>query len=343
MAMVVGELEKVETPHYSPNHALGFNSLISFIIGARGFGKTYGFKKFIINRFIKKGEQFIYLRRYKTELKKINQFFKAVSKEFPEYKFEVKGKEFYCNGSLMGWAIPLSTWSIEKSNEYPNVRTIMFDEFLIEKSKLSYLPNEAESLLNMMETVFRERTNTRCIMLSNATSVVNPYFLYWGLMPNLDKRFNYFEDRGILIELCDSKDFGEIKKKTPFGRLIAGTDYEGMSIDNQFMNDSDTFIERRTKESHFLCAIGYQGKIFGYWVDETSGCVYASYDYQPNTRNMFSMTTEDHKENMLLMKNWKNNYYLSVVAKAFKGGYLRFDNIVVKNLHYELFNKMKVW
>lgn len=343
MAIRVEEKTKTELPYYNPNNALGFNTLLSFIIGARGVGKTYGYKKFVINRFIKKGEQFIYLRRYKTELKKIKEFFKAVNKEFPEYKFEVKGKEFYCNGSLMGWAIPLSTWSIEKSNEYPNVRTILFDEFLIEKSKLSYLPNEAEALLNMMETVFRERTNTRAILLSNATSVVNPYFLYWGLMPNLDKRFNFYEDRGILIELCDSKEFGEIKKKTPLGRLIAGTDYEGMSVDNEFMNDSDTFIERRTKESHFLCAIAYKNKIFGYWIDETTGCIYASYDYQPNTRNFFSMTTDDHKENMLLMKNWKNNYYLSVVAKGFKGGYLRFDNIVVKNLHYELFNKMKVW
>lgn len=335
--------KETEMPWYSPNNALGFNSLLSFIIGARGIGKTYGYKKFVINRFIKKGEQFIYLRRYKTELKKIKEFFKAVQKEFPEYKLEVKGKEFYCNGTLMGWAVPLSTWSIEKSNEYPNVRTILFDEFLIEKSKLSYLPNEAEALLNMMETVFRDRTNTRAILLSNATTVVNPYFLYFSLMPDVERRFNYFEDRGILIELCDSKDFAVLKKQTPFGRLISGTDYEDMSIDNEFVNDTDTFLEKRTKQSHFLCAIAYAGKIFGYWVDENTGRIYASYDWQPNTRNLYSMTTDDHKENMLLMKNWKNNYYLSTVAKAFKGGYLMFDSIVIKNLHYELFNKMKVW
>lgn len=343
MAMQVVEKTKEEIPYYNPNNALGYNTLLSFIVGARGIGKTYGFKKFVVNRFIKKGEQFIYLRRYKTELKKVNQFFKKVSREFPEYKLEVKGKEFYCNGALMGWAIPLSTWATEKSNEYPNVRTILFDEFLIEKSKLSYLPNEAESLLNMMETVFRDRTDTRTILLSNATSVVNPYFLYFGLMPNVDKRFNYYDDRGILIELCDSRDFAEIKKKTPFGKLIAGTAYEDMSVDNEFANDSDTFIERRSKESHFLCAIAYSGKTFGYWVDPDTGVIYASYDWQPNTNHLYSMTTDDHKENMLLMKNWKNNYYLSSVAKAFKGGYLRFDNIVVKNLHYELFNKMKVW
>lgn len=331
--------------YYNPNNALGFNCLLLFVIGARGFGKTYGYKKFVINRFIKKGEQFIYLRRYKTEFKKLKAFFKTLirDKVFPNHKLEVIGKEFYCNGSLMGYAVPLSTWGIEKSNEYPDVRTILFDEFLIEKSKISYLPNEAEALLNMMETVFRDRENTRCILLSNATSVVNPYFLYFGLMPNVETRFNHYEDRGILIELCDSKEFAIVKKQTPFGKLIQGTAYEEMSIDNNFVNDSDTFIEKRTSKSVFLCSIAYKGKIFGYWCDYDTGCVYVSYDYQPNSKNIFSMTTEDHKENRMLMKNWKNNFFLKTVGNAFKGGYLRFDNIVIKNMHYELFNKMKVW
>ncbi|HCK2034337.1 TPA: phage DNA encapsidation protein [Enterococcus faecium] len=334
---------KEKNLYYSPNNALGFNCLMLFVIGARGIGKTYGYKKFVVNRFIKHGEQFIYLRRFKTELKKIPQFFKTMAKEFPEHKLEVKGKEFYCDDKLMGWAVPLSTWGIEKSNEYPDVRTILFDEFLIEKSKITYLPNEAEALLNMMETVFRDRTNTRCILLSNATSVVNPYFLYFNLQPDLNKRFNLYQDRGILIELCDSKDFAEVKKQTPFGRLIRGTDYEDFSINNEFVNDSDTFIEKRSKNSSFLCAIAFEGKIFGYWIDAETGCVYVSYDYQPNTNHFYAMTTKDHEENRLLMKNWRNNYYLSTVAKAFKNSYLRFDNIVIKNLHYDLFNKMKIW
>ena len=41
--------------YYSPNNALGFNCLLLFVIGARGIGKTYGYKKFVVNRFIKSG------------------------------------------------------------------------------------------------------------------------------------------------------------------------------------------------------------------------------------------------------------------------------------------------
>lgn len=331
--------------YYNPALALGYNFLLLFIIGARGIGKTYGYKKFVINRFIKKGEQFVYLRRYKTELKKISRFFSTLERDnvFPDYKLEVIGREFYCNDKVMGYAIPLSTWGIEKSNEYPNVRTILFDEFLIENSKLSYLKNEAEALLNMMETIFRDRDNTRCILLSNATTVVNPYFLYFQLMPDLEKRFNLYPERGILIELCDSKNFSVAKKKTRFGQLIKGTDYADFSIENKFVNDDDSFIEKRTKNSRFLCAVAYHGKIFGYWLDDKEGKIYVSYDWQPNTNHFYSMTTQDHQENRLLMNNWKTNYYLNKVATAFKGGYLKFDNMVIKGLHYDLFNKMKVW
>lgn len=44
-----------------------------------GVGKTYGASKMVIQKFIKKGEQFAYIRRYKPELKKaVPNFFEAL-------------------------------------------------------------------------------------------------------------------------------------------------------------------------------------------------------------------------------------------------------------------------
>ena len=43
------------------------------------YGKTYGASKMVVNKFIKKNEQFAYIRRYKPELKKaIPQFFDSL-------------------------------------------------------------------------------------------------------------------------------------------------------------------------------------------------------------------------------------------------------------------------
>ena len=53
--------------YYDYQKVLSYNALLSFIIGERGVGKTYGAKKFCIKNYINKNDEFVYLRRYKTE------------------------------------------------------------------------------------------------------------------------------------------------------------------------------------------------------------------------------------------------------------------------------------
>jgi hypothetical protein len=326
--------------YYNPNKMLSYNRILNFVIGARGIGKSYAWKVHPIKRFLKYGEQFIYLRRYKPELKKVNQYFDNVKEEFPGIELKVKGREFYVNGKLAGWAIPLSSWQSEKSNAYPNVSTIIFDEFLREKDNSGYMPNEVSALLNLMDTVFRDRENCRCVALSNAVSVVNPYFLYFNLIPNINKRFNANES--ILIEIPDSKDFSEERRKTRFGKLIDGTDYGEMSLDNDFVNDSNVFIEKRSKESKYVFTVVYKGMNMGVWVDNDLGLLFLSHDHDPSSKKVFALSKEDLTENVMLISGWKKNYYLKKLVGSFMAGYLRFDNQVLRTTGYELFKKLSV-
>jgi hypothetical protein len=329
-----------KTLYYSPNKMLSYNRILNFVIGARGIGKSYAWKVHPIKRFLKYGEQFIYLRRYKPELKKVNQYFDNVKEEFPGIELKVKGREFYVNGKLAGWAIPLSSWQSEKSNAYPNVSTIIFDEFLREKDNSGYMPNEVSALLNLMDTVFRDRENCRCVALSNAVSVVNPYFLYFNLIPNINKRFNANES--ILIEIPDSKDFSEERRKTRFGKLIDGTNYGEMSLDNDFVNDSNVFIEKRSKESKYVFTVVYKGMNMGVWVDNDLGLLFLSHDHDPSSKKVFALSKEDLTENVMLISGWKKNYYLKKLVGSFMAGYLRFDNQVLRTTGYELFKKLSV-
>jgi hypothetical protein len=326
--------------YYNPNKMLSYNRILNFVIGARGIGKSYAWKVHPIKRFLKYGEQFIYLRRYKPELKKVNQYFDNVKEEFPGIELKVKGREFYVGGKLAGWAIPLSSWQSEKSNAYPNVSTIIFDEFLREKDNSGYMPNEVSALLNLMDTVFRDRENCRCVALSNAVSVVNPYFLYFNLIPNINKRFNANES--ILIEIPDSKDFSEERRKTRFGKLIDGTNYGEMSLDNDFVNDSNVFIEKRSKESKYVFTVVYKGMNMGVWVDNDLGLLFLSHDHDPSSKKVFALSKEDLTENVMLISGWKKNYYLKKLVGSFMAGYLRFDNQVLRTTGYELFKKLSV-
>lgn len=54
--------------YYNADDTLSRNRLFNFVVGARGAGKTYGAKKRAIKNFTEKGEQFVYLRRYDTEM-----------------------------------------------------------------------------------------------------------------------------------------------------------------------------------------------------------------------------------------------------------------------------------
>ena len=77
--------------YYNGTELLTKYALFKMCIGGRGIGKTYFFKKFVIDKAIKsKGkETFIYLRRYKAEMlgKDMEKFCAQVQQEFPNIEF----------------------------------------------------------------------------------------------------------------------------------------------------------------------------------------------------------------------------------------------------------------
>ena len=75
---------------------LTYNRLINFIVGNRGGGKTFGAKERGIDNFIKKKEQFGYIRRYKDDLKKpMEQYFDDIKYQYPDYEFKTNNGKFY--------------------------------------------------------------------------------------------------------------------------------------------------------------------------------------------------------------------------------------------------------
>ena len=134
---------------------LTYNSLINVIVGNRGGGKSYGAKKRGIDNFIKRGEQFGYIRRYKDDLKEpMEQYFKDIEAKYPDFEFRVKSKKFYIRlrpadpaekwteDNVAGYGFELSTAANKKSISYPKITTLIYDEFLIDKGNQMYLPDE---------------------------------------------------------------------------------------------------------------------------------------------------------------------------------------------------------
>lgn len=338
------------------DRTLTHNALINIIVGNRGGGKSYGAKTRGVKNFINKGEQFGYIRRYRDDLKKpLEQFYKDIAQEFPDHECKVEGDKVYIRlktenekqkwteNDIAGYGFSLSTANNKKSMSYPKVTMLIFDEFLLEEGNQRYLPNEVEKLLNLYETVARPGSNHPRVslwLLGNAISVTNPYFLYFNLkMPTSkdknDKWIWKHPDKPILVEDVRNEGFIDVKKKTEFGRLVHGTNYADFSIENKFLLDDDTFIEKKSQKAKHAFNFAYKGKEFGVWFDFTEGKMWVSSAIDPSGL-MYSFTMKDHRPNTMLFKSKNKSYWLKNFFEAFKQGTLYFETMNIKNMCYEI-------
>lgn len=318
---------------------LSYNATLTFIVGERGVGKTYGTKRFCVRDYIKNGHQFVYVRRYKSELDSAcSGFFDALVKhnEFPG-EFKV-GKnhgayEFYYNGEMIGWGIALSTALTQKSREFPYVKNIIYDEFLIPPGNYHYLKNEVTSFLDLVETIGRER-DTRAFLLGNAVARVNPYFTYFDLDEPYNSEFKTYKNGLILVCVLKNLAYREDKKKTKFGQLVAGTTYADYAIDNKWQNENQFFIKKKTDKAHFMLTIITRGEKIGLWKDGVDYYLSPKYDNLP----LVTFEPTYHNEKTLLMK--KSSELAKLLVNRFMNGRLFFENEKVKSLMNKVISEL---
>lgn len=318
---------------YEYDRVLSFNAMLNFINGERGVGKSYGLKKYLLNKFKKKHRQFIYLRRFETELKKSlkdNEFFKDIQKDesFKNDKLYVRSDKFYMNDEICGYAIALTRSSIYKSVPFPDVDTIMFDEYLIENTTYHYLESEPERLLDFMETVGRLR-NIKVFLLGNSLSQVNPYFDYFNISLPYNSDIKTFKEGLILINQIKNEKYREVKKATNFGKLISDTKYSSYAIDNEFLKDNNNFIKKKTPQSKFFFNIILNHHTYGVWLDYSSSDMFISKHYNANHPVNITFNYKDHSENTIMLK--ARSVFFQNLINHYEKGYLYFENQQIKS------------
>lgn len=331
--------------YYDYDKLLSRDFLIAFVITERGLGKTFGAKKAVLNRWLKAGEEFIYVRRYKTELdSSLATFWSDLQNNgyFEDYELKVKKSKlltkFTCNGKVCGYAVPLSTSNILKSTAFPKVKYIVFDEYLLAQGgTYRYLKNEITLFLDLIETVFRLRDG-KVLMLGNALNVyASPYFAYWDLDIPYGKEFQSYKNGAILVNYARNDEYREVKRKTKFGALIDGTDYGRMSIDNEDISMNHLFVQKKPENSRFMAVLIINGNKIGIWLGK-DGYMYLSDKYEPNTSNKFAFDFTDHTESTIFT-SVRENLHVHACVEAYKHGWLKFENERVKANAISLLNR----
>ena len=277
----------------------------------------------------------MWVRRYKTELKSLQSFYDDIVSEslFDSHSFEVKGRKAYIDGQIAGHFVALSVSSNEKSVPYPNVDKIIFDEFMIEKGNIRYLPTEVHTFLNLFDTVNRNRWDCRALLIGNNMSVVNPYFEYFDI--HIPAGTTFWCNESIAIEYTMNEAFANQRLETPFGRLIAGTEYGNFALENKPLNNNQNFIEPKSPTAKFKYNFQYENKYFGVWFDLRNGKIYISDKYDSYGRT-YTLTTNTHEPNKLYIKEMKRQNHIQKIKMAWGVGALYFENQQIKANFFEL-------
>lgn len=220
-----------ETPKfYDLKDILNKRADYNIIFGERSNGKTYATLKYGLEQYIKTGKQMAYVRRWREDLRgkraeslfsghvvnglvetltdgKFNEIFYMSSKWFLSYYDAEKNKRTpddkpFCFGFC------LSEQEHEKSSSFPNVCTIVFDEFL---TRRYYLPDEFMLFMNLLSTIIRQRDDVKVFMLGNTVNKYCPYFTEMGLKQAATMRqgtidvYRFGETGAIVaVEYCDT-------------------------------------------------------------------------------------------------------------------------------------------
>lgn len=313
---------------------MSYNKGVNLTVGPRGVGKTYSYKKWCIEDFLNDNEQFVWLRRYKSELPKLKvNFFGDIAHNYPDTKFVIMGDTIVINDKIAGYFVPLSVSSQYKGVPYHFVNKVIFDEFLIENgSNMQYLPNEVDVFLDYVETVGRLREDIRFYLLGNNVGYVNPYFAELDIWPSNNKSITTWPNNDprseFLVEYYTSTDeFLDAKEKSRVGRILkVKSDYYNYNVHNHALRGNYDFIEKRAPDSKYVMGIHFNSVWYGFWVSEKQGLMYVDTTVDHTSRRNYSIQKADHKPNIILLDSIRRQGPVKSMVKCFQNSDIRFKD-----------------
>lgn len=190
----------MKNKYYSLKSILAKKCIYNMIFGERSNGKTYAALKYGLEDFCNNGKQTAIIRRWREDFtgKRGQTMYNALESNREIEKLtsgEWTGVHYYgsrwylcktnpedgkkiIHEKPFAYGFSLSSMEHDKSTSYPDIRTIVFDEFL---TRTTYLPDEFVLFMNTVSTIIRHRTDVTIFMLGNTVNKYCPYFKEMGL------------------------------------------------------------------------------------------------------------------------------------------------------------------
>lgn len=310
-------------------------------------GKTTYFGRWCVNKFLETGSKFALIYRFNYELDDVaGKFFKDISNLFfPSYSMTSERRasgifhELFLsknaddeNKASCGYAISLnSADQIKKySHFFSDVDRMIFDEFQSETNH--YCSDEIRKLLSVHTSVARgagkQTRYVPVVMLGNAVSIINPYFVELGISERLRSDTKFLRGEGFVLEQGYIDSAAIAQKESGFNRAFSKNAYVAYASENIYLNDNTAFISRPHGSSHYIATIKYNGASFGVREFPEAGCVYCDDNPDKTYKYKIAITTDDHDINYVMLK--RNEMFITNLRYYFEKGAFRFKNLRCK-------------
>lgn len=309
----------------------------------RSAGKTTFFNRYLVKRFLNTGEKFGVLFRYKNELQDCaNKFFNDVGAMFfPEYTMTARyiASGYLCELLLQkadetpvpcGYCFALNSADKLKkfSHLLSDVEQYVFDEFQTETNR--YLPNEIDKFVSLHTSIARgggkQSRFVRVILLSNNITLLNPYFVSWGISAKMTKQ-KFTRGNGWVVEFNYNENAAKAQKQSIFNQAFQSAAYVVTNSETVYLNDNFDLIETPSGKSSYIATLKYDNYNIGLYEFAEIGVIYASRSVNPS-RLTIPCWLSDVGLNKLVLKKYDN--VIRLLREYFISGCFRFSDLEVK-------------
>lgn len=333
--------------HWNIYEILPYQRRFNFINGTRSLGKTYTTQMFLIDKWLTKKHEFVYIVRTQQEKTRSGfeqAFAKVMQNEFPNISYLAKGDILYkvekddtggiISKEVMGYCLALSEAHKIKRRSFPNVKYLLFDEYMLEQSSSARYVNgwkEPDLLLSIYHTIDREEDRVICFILGNHVKFYNPYHMHPAFRIQEVCPGHIWTSKNVLYQnAMPSEALLEHKDGNDFLSMIDNTQYGSYAKDGKFLEDNYEFLATLTPSSRYIFTMVYNGIQFGIYCDYNIGIIFISDKPDPSCKFVYALTKEDHSENTLLTRGKTKSTHLSWLSQHFKLGNVRFTSMNVK-------------
>ena len=321
MADMSFRFEDDYSKYLNPNRFYSYQNIHTFIlIGGRGIGKTTGFVKKSVRNFMKNGEEFVYCRRYKTEIMKAKELLDPIVSGVKTQSIGNGIFSYVHDKVRLGYGCCLSLQQSYKSGiNFSRVTTLIYDEaILYSNSRNRYLSDELVALFELISTIFRTRTDYRIFILGNNADMFNPYFAYFNVPRFEDSYID--KNRGLYCELLKNKpELLKQEEETPLYRLVNGTPYGAYHYNNDVLTENVGTIGEKPEKSELIGRIMYNDYTLNIYRFDILG-MYVEFRPKQIKDPMTYVLFEHGNPNYVMIDDFRKSSFRTFIENAYYNG-----------------------